>query len=367
MTEFWEYVTPYLDGQPHHIDDLTKVILKENTDPELIKRLEHICLNLPNIKHIQGDRVFMIVDVDDDKDRSLSESIKTIGAQTPLYYRTDGVTIVDGRHRLAEMPNYPFVKVILPNCKTEKDAILADLAINFNRLSPKDKQRTEELRQKITYLAMKEGMTVKEIKEATGLGLSTCSKYVPHECKNQVRAQAGIASGKVRAAKASQQEPITITPIANSPSTETPITEKEVNANFDNFVLSVEQNPRVKSLVDDPKLSPEQIANEAKKIAEEAKRIKAQKATDRAQELIKDAERAIAKTERARDKVVAAGEEYPEGLMTAVFGYLGLKGNGKVAPEKAKAYASTVVAVMFQETIARNELDDVLRKADLWQ
>lgn len=104
-------------------------------------------------------------------------------------------------------------------------------------------------------------------------------------------------------------------------------------------------------------------------VAEEAKRIREQKATDRAQELFEEADKTVAKTERARDKVVAAGETcpVPEELMTAVFGHLGLKGNGKVDSEKAKAYASTVVAVLFQRAIDKDELDDVLREADTWR
>ena len=107
----------------------------------------------------------------------------------------------------------------------------------------------------------------------------------------------------------------------------------------------------------DPDTTPE-------KVAVEAQRIKEQKAEDRAQVHMKEADKALAKNERARDKVVAAGEEYPKELMTAVYGHLGLK--GKVTPEKAKVYASILVAVFFQKSLDKDELDEDLLQADLW-
>ena len=121
--------------------------------------------------------------------------------------------------------------------------------------------------------------------------------------------------------------------------------------------LSMRQGEKLVEAVNaNPEPTPEFVAEEAKRIAEA-----------KVERYRKEADKTVAKTDRARDKIVAAGEEYPEDLMKAVYGHLGLKNKGKVDPEKAKAYALTVFAVMFEETIARNELDDVLRKADLWQ
>ena len=97
-------------------------------------------------KTVDGDKVFTIVNVDDDSGRSLAESIQNLGPIAPIYYMADGVTLVDGRHRLAEAPNACYTKIILNDCDTEAKRILYDLALNCNRRVAD----TEERRQKIT-------------------------------------------------------------------------------------------------------------------------------------------------------------------------------------------------------------------------
>ena len=101
---------------------------------------------------------------------------------------------------------------------------------------------------------------------------------------------------------------------------------------------------------------------------EEAKRI----AEARAQIHMKTAGQEIAKTGRLRDKIVVAGQnlttqDFPEPLMVAVFGHLGLKNNGKVTPDKAKAYASILIAVIFNHAVSSEKLQDFFAEADLWQ
>jgi hypothetical protein len=110
----------------------------------------------------------------------------------------------------------------------------------------------------------------------------------------------------------------------------------------------------VKEVQAAPEPTPEFVAEEAKKIAEA-----------KAERYVKEADKAVAKVDRARDKVVAASEDYPEPLMKAVYGHLGVKGV-KVTPEKAKSFASTVVGVLFQRAVDKDELDEVLREADSW-
>jgi ParB/RepB/Spo0J family partition protein len=125
---------------------------------------------------------------------------------------------------------------------------------------------------------------------------------------------------------------------------------------IDNKLSVRETEELIDNIRTDPDPSPEKVVVEAQRIADA-----------KAERYFKEADKEVAKTERARDKVVAASEELPEELMTAVFGHLGLKGNGKVTPEKAKSFALTVVAVLFQKCLDRDELDDVLREADIWQ
>lgn len=342
MTEFWEYASPYLDGSVHKIEDLTRVVLKpvkqllkqnpsDCTPIEIIQRLEKIILNLPNIKHLENDNVFTIVDVDDEKDRSLSESIKTRGALAPIYYMSDGVTIVDGRHRLAEMPNYPFRKIILEDCSTRKQAVIDDLILNCNRRVAD----SEERRQKIVELTVIEHMSVAEIKEATGLGYSTIRKYVPPEYKNQARADAGKASGKVRAAKALQQETVKVTPIATSPITETPITETEVNANFDNFVLLAEQ--------------PKQNENPAVSTEEKVETV----LTD------------LDKEQLRLEKLIREAEcDAPESLKRTILGLASDSlSDSEVTQQELNKYLSVTFSVLFDYVSKEGKLEELLETA----
>ena len=153
-------------------------------------------------KTVDGDKVFTIVAVDDDSGRSLAESIQNLGPIAPIYYMADGVTLVDGRHRLAEAPDAQYTKIILKDCDTEVKRVIYDLALNCNRRVAD----TEERRQKITTLATEGHLSVKQIVATTGLSHTTVDRYYPKPLKDQAHSQVGIASGKVRALKAIQQE-----------------------------------------------------------------------------------------------------------------------------------------------------------------
>lgn len=151
-------------------------------------------------KTVDGDKVFTIVNVDDDSGRSLAESIQNLGPIAPIYYMADGITLVDGRHRLAEAPNAQYTKIILKDCDTEVKRVIYDLALNCNRRVAD----TEERRQKITTLATEGHLNVKEIVAKTGLSHTTIDRFYPKELKDQAHSQLGIASGKARALKATQ-------------------------------------------------------------------------------------------------------------------------------------------------------------------
>jgi hypothetical protein len=151
-------------------------------------------------KTVGGEKVY-IIDVDIDLGRSLAESIQNLGPIMPIYYMADGVTLVDGFHRLAECPNAQYTKIILKNCVTEVDRVLYSTAINFNRR----KGTSEELKKNIVFLATEGHLSVNEIVSKIGLSHSTVDRYYPKELKDQAHSQLGIASGKARALKATQQ------------------------------------------------------------------------------------------------------------------------------------------------------------------
>jgi hypothetical protein len=152
-------------------------------------------------KTVNGDKVFTIVAVDDEEGYSLAESIQNLGPITPIYYMADGVTLVDGFHRLTECPNAQYTKIILKNCITEVDRVLYSTAINFNRR----KGTSEELKKNIVFLATEGHLSVKEIVAKIGLSHTTVDRYYPKPLKDQEHSQLGIASGKARALKATQQ------------------------------------------------------------------------------------------------------------------------------------------------------------------
>jgi transposase-like protein len=196
-------------------------------------------------KTVDGDKIYTLVNVDDDSGRSLAESIQNLGPIAPIYYMVDGVTLVDGRHRLAEAPNAQYTKIILKDCDTEVKRIIYDMVLNCNRR----KVTPEEYRQKITLLA-ESGLSVKEIAAKIGLGHTLVDKYYPKPLKQQGHSLDGIASGKARALKAEQQETPAIASSAPMTSTMAPSTnllsdvdiEKEPDVICAEFVPFAEQN-----------------------------------------------------------------------------------------------------------------------------
>jgi hypothetical protein len=143
-----------------------------------------------------------------------------------------------------------------------------------------------------------------------------------------------------------------IVPIAQAPEELKPAI---INSVVENDFSQREIKALVKEVQADPEATSTSVAEVAKKLADA-----------KVERYMKDADRELAKTERARDKVVAAGENFPEPMMKAIFGHLGLKGNGKVSPEKAKAFAKTLVSIWYQESLDHKKLDEDLLKADLW-
>ena len=249
--EFLEYANHWFLTPPHKVEGLTKIVLKPDTPDGIIQMLEGLIIDPAfngQIKHIPNTKVFIIVDSsEDDKDRSFAESRKFLGDLVPVYFMADGKTLVDGRHRLAECPDWAN-RITLKDVDTEDKAILTDLTLNCNkRIVP-----PEEKRQKITILAGKWHYNINEITQITGLGRSTVDKYFPKELKMQGPAKAGRESGKARALKAQIEETKTTDPIlsklgnGNSPIKEVaPIAanpEEEPEIINEEIVLSIERN-----------------------------------------------------------------------------------------------------------------------------
>ena len=143
--------------------------------------------------------------------------------------------LVDGRHRLAEAPNAQYTKITLKDCDTEVKRIIYDLAINCNRRIAD----TEERKQKITVLATEGHLSVKEIVDKTGLSHTTVDRFYPKPLKDQAHSQSGIASGKARALKSTQQETPAIANVREFSPVQT-VAEKEPVLS-DNYVPNWEQ------------------------------------------------------------------------------------------------------------------------------
>ncbi len=198
-------------------------------------------------KTVDGTQVFTLVDLDDkDPDRSLAESAENIGFLEEVELMADGKTVIDGFHRLAANPNWP--KKIIPTVTTEKQRLFRSLVRNGHRRT----MTAEEHKQIVSELVYKQGVTFKEYKKTTGFGHTTCSKYFPKELQhlNPIRAQAGIASGKARALKATQQTQSTdVGTFTDSQINAPDIALIGANPNeepeliSDKFVPLVEQNP----------------------------------------------------------------------------------------------------------------------------
>jgi hypothetical protein len=209
-------------------------------------------------KTVNGDKVYTIVDLDDDKDpdRSLAESAENIGFLETVKVMSDG-TIIDGFHRLAANPNWP--KEVVPTVTNDKERLFYVLGKHGHRRP----FLAEEQRQIASELAYKHGVTFEEYKKNTGFGHTTCSKYFPKELQhlNPVRAQAGIASGKARALEAElakirmETQPkndfgLFTKPLASNDAngvaqgkTAKKTAKKEPELISDKFVPTVEQNP----------------------------------------------------------------------------------------------------------------------------
>ena len=144
----------------------------------------------------------------------------------------------------------------------------------------------------------------------------------------------------------------TITHVRNAPAD---LKSEILEAVVENKLSVRDTAQLVESVNADPEPTPEKVVDAAQRIAEA-----------KAERYRNEADKEIAKNDRARDKIVVAGEEYPEDLMKAVYGHLGIKGI-KVTPEKAKLFAKDVVDILVARAIEKEELDSALAEADLWK
>ena len=139
---------------------------------------------------------------------------------------------------------------------------------------------------------------------------------------------------------------------------------------YENVVKHDLNSPQAKELVQTAKNNPEitnaDIAMKAQEISEYPKEPTVS-VEERAQQYRDRADKLLNKTEKALTKVVDAVPQYPEVLMTAVYGHLSLNSKGnKVSVEKAHSFANIVVGILFQR-LSSVEVDALFAEAEAWR
>jgi ParB/RepB/Spo0J family partition protein len=319
-----------------------------------------------------GPQPRLKISLDDPKTAELCESIRTLKQLDPIevYHspaNPDKYRVFEGHQRyyvIFDVLNLDTINAVCLDMD-EKQAYQSILPLHKFRESYTDYEMGHYIVEVLQRKYPEDYSTQEKI--AGKLGVSRPLINLWFTAYIEVNAQKGLVkpenSQRLTQISASKIEPIS----RQAPEKlKTPLLESSIENDF--------SRREIKELVNTVKDNPEA---DAQTVTEEAEKIKAKK-TERAQELMKEADKTLAKTERARDKVVAAGEDYPEALMKAVYGHLGLK--GKVTPDKAKAFASDIVGVFYQKCFEKQlfvvdaegqthlyDLEAVLRDADAWQ
>jgi hypothetical protein len=232
---------------------------------------------------------------------SLSLSRIGLGELVPVLKDTHG-NIIDGFHRKLENKNWH--EFIVPQIDNKVKLELARIAVNFVRRQVSH----EELKKCLTYLISEQNLTPEQIAKTTGISLTTIYRHTPQALKNQVRVQAGKASGESRAAKAS-------------------------------FVRTWEQN--TKSVAPKPIFLTN--ANEEK-----------------AQALFTETNNIQQKGNCDLDKLIEDAWWAPEGLVEALYR---LGGDTKVTQEELNDKCKKVFALLYEWAAKEHEIDKILARA----
>jgi len=202
IEEFWKIAQPYCISKSF-VDGNFWIKLKSEyfqgskEYDSLVAEADRIL----DIKNIQLHRWGFIIsrpkteEKNHEDEYSLSLSRIGLGELVPVLKDANN-NIIDGYHRKLENENWH--EIIVPQIDDEVKLELARIAVNFVRRQVS----REELKKSLTYLIGEQNLTPEQIARTTGISLTTIYRHTPQTLKNQVRVQAGKASGESRASKA---------------------------------------------------------------------------------------------------------------------------------------------------------------------
>jgi len=114
-------------------------------------------------------------EIDQELVEELKESKKKFGALSPVILDAFG-NIVEGHHRKRADARWP--QIVYKEIRTEEDRILYAIAFNWHR-----REKSEAWKKKQLSWLAKQGYTIDQIVEKTGLNRRTVYRYLPSELK----------------------------------------------------------------------------------------------------------------------------------------------------------------------------------------
>jgi hypothetical protein len=306
IEEFWKIAQPYciskafVDGN-YWIKLKSEYFEGSKEYDNLVTKADRIL----NGKNIQLHRWGFIIskpkteEQNHEDEYSLSLSRIGLGELVPVLKDANN-NIIDGFHRKLENENWH--EIIVPQIDNEVKLELARIAVNFVRRQVSH----EELKKCLTYLISEQKLTPQQIAETTGISLTTIYRHIPQALKNQVRVQAGKASGKSRVTKAS-------------------------------FVRMGEQN--MKSIATKPIMLTEANQEKAQAVSTETNKIQH-------------------KGDRDLDKFKKGAWWAPEGLVETLCGL----GGTKVTQEKLNDECKKVFTLLYEWAAKEREIDKILAR-----
>jgi len=311
IEEFWKIAQPYCISKSF-VDGNFWIKLKSEhfqgskEYDNLVAEADRIL----DIKNVQLHRWGFIIskpkteEKNHEDEYSLSLSRIGLGELVPVLKDANN-NIIDGFHRKLENENWH--EIIVPQIDDEVKLELARIAVNFVRRQVSH----EELKKSLTYLIGEQNLTPEQIARTTGISLTTIYRHTPQTLKNQVRVQAGKASGESRAAKAG-------------------------------FVRMWEQN--TKSIASKPMFLTNANEEKAQTLYTETNKIQREGNCD-------------------LDKLMEGAWWAPEDLVEALYR---LGGDTKITQEKLIDKCKKVFALLYERATKENEIDKILEETTKW-
>lgn len=135
------------------------------------------------------------------RDYDYNRSTKKVGQLIPILRASDG-EVIDGVHRLEEVPSWESVK--LHHIKTKVEKLAARVVANMCRRDIPKKEKDEwvtNLAKELQRQGVKKGQIAKEISELTGMSERWALTYLPKKFKEEEKVKAGKATAARHAAE----------------------------------------------------------------------------------------------------------------------------------------------------------------------